>query len=87
VYGGSRRDQARSCSPHQDRDIQQVIDVAVSNNNGVGFGHKMFHRVLDALRVRLDAGADSDLRKIDPRKIGIHKQRVAAGFELITVRA
>jgi hypothetical protein len=42
--------------------------------DSVNFGREMFHRVIDAMHVRLNSRAKGYPRKIDARKVRIDKE-------------
>ena len=53
-----------------------MIHVTMCHENGINFRRDMFHRVINAMLVRLNGRTKNHTPKIDTRKIGIHEQRV-----------
>ena len=69
------------------RNIEQVIEMAMSHQNRVHSRRKMSHSLCDALSIRLKSLIKRDTQKIHARKIGINEQGVTMEFELVTVCA
>ena len=85
--GSGRSDEARVRFRHDNWNVEQMIEMPVSNEGCVWVGRKMLHRLVDANQVRFNLQTKSNAPKIDPRKIRINEQRVALGFKLESIRS
>src|ERR1700746_14233 len=74
-------------SRHDSRNIEQVIEMPMSDQNRFLLGREMSHSLCNARHVRLKTRTKCDTQKINTRKIRIDQQSVSVELKLVTICA
>ena len=74
-------------SRHDIWNIEQMIEMPVSDQNRIGLGREMSHPLCNARHVRLKTRTKRNTQKVNTRKIGIDQQSVAIELKLVTISA
>ena len=72
-------------SRHDNRNIEQMIEMPMSNQNRVRLGREISHSLCNSRHVRLNARAECNTQKINTRKVGIDQQSMPVELKLVTI--
>ena len=81
------RNQPRTCPPHDFRDIEQMIEMRVSDEHRIRARPDMLQAESDSRLVRLDSLLHCHRRYSGTGEVWIHQQGVPACFKLVTINA
>src|SRR6476659_6201841 len=75
------------CFRHHDWHIEQMIEMSMRDQDSIDLRRDVAHRIGDARRIRLNARAECDTRKVHAREVRIDQQYVILEFKLISICA
>jgi hypothetical protein len=72
-------------SRHDNGNIEQMIEMPMSNQNRVRLGRNVSHSLCDSRHVRSNAQAKRNAQKINTREVGIDQEGTPIELELVTI--